>query len=80
MLEKSLKKRRGQGIAEYGLVVVLTGLVAVMSLNRAGESTDRIYNGLASNITSINDGTYSGPNGGGDLPPGEGGGDTTVFR
>jgi hypothetical protein len=80
MLAKILRKRRGQGIGEYGLVIVLTGLVAVMSLNRAGESTDRIYNNLASDISAINDGSYSGAGTGGDLPPGEGGGDPGVFR
>lgn len=72
--------RRGQGVGEYGLVIVLTGLVAVMSLNRAGDSTDRIYNNLASDITSISDGTYSGPGGTGPELPGEGGGDGSVFR
>lgn len=66
-------KKRGQGLAEYGLVSVLCGLVCYLALFSTADRTIGLYNRVAGDIASINDGSFNSPNSGRDLP-GMGGG------
>lgn len=67
--------KRGQGLAEYGLIAVLVGLVCYLSLFTTADTTIGFYVRLASDVQSVNDGTFTLPNGGRDLPSMGGGGD-----
>ncbi|HEY5651917.1 MAG TPA: Flp family type IVb pilin [Acidimicrobiia bacterium] len=48
--DRSVDPERGAALAEWGLLVVLIAVVAMLALTLAGEEVSGMYSGIASSI------------------------------
>ncbi len=51
---------KGQGLVEYGLVVVLASVACIAALNHLGEETTTAYDSISNNLTETAAGGASG--------------------
>jgi pilus assembly protein Flp/PilA len=56
-LIKSLKKTKGQSLAEYGLILALIAIVAIAGLTQLGQSVNGNLNGVSGVLNSSAPGT-----------------------
>ena len=67
--------RKGQGIAEYGMILVLVPLICFLGLTSMGESNDQFYRDLSGTVDEVTAGQVGGTGSGEVL----GGGNSDVF-
>jgi Flp pilus assembly pilin Flp len=70
------RRRRGQGLVEYSLLLALIGLVCIAIMSSTGSSTASVWVTANSQLNLANNGTApADPTGGGSGSGGSGGGD-----
>lgn len=50
---RNLRRRRGQGTAEYGLIIVLVGVFAVVALGTTGGEVSRMLQAVATSVHGV---------------------------
>jgi Flp pilus assembly pilin Flp len=48
---EDLRRRRGQGTTEYGLILVLIGVFAILALGTNGEEVSRLLQAVADRVS-----------------------------
>ena len=51
-LESLRSDERGQGMVEYGLILALVSVVAVVALDLIGVEVDKVFDSIASSLTN----------------------------
>ena len=49
----SLKSEKGQGLAEYALIIVLVAIAVVAALTSLGTTVGGVFDSIVGNLTSI---------------------------
>jgi len=73
-MKRTKSCRRGQGVAEYGLILVLIALICFLGLTSMGDSNERFFTDLSDRVTEVTDEEVGG------LPVGIEGANTDIFQ
>lgn len=67
-MKKFFMDESGQGMVEYGLIIALVSIAAIVALKALGPKVKEIFNSAATELGSVTPGTTGGATGGEGTP------------